>query len=58
MTEFSRVEKKALRELAGHFGRTTAKHGDKLAGYATNPGSTGAPPCSIPANQSRQGGST
>src|SRR5690349_1931184 len=31
------------RELAGQFGRATAKVGDKLAGYATRPGSTGAP---------------
>ena len=31
------------RELAGQFGRATAKVGDKLAGIATRPGSTGAP---------------
>lgn len=31
------------RELAGHFGRNTAKVGDKLAGHTTRPGTTGAP---------------
>jgi flavin reductase (DIM6/NTAB) family NADH-FMN oxidoreductase RutF len=31
------------RELAGHFGRNTAKVGDKLAGYTTRAGTTGAP---------------
>ena len=31
------------RELAGHFGRNTAKVGDKLAGHAARPGTTGAP---------------
>ncbi|MGI8589058.1 MAG: flavin reductase family protein [Chloroflexia bacterium] len=31
------------RELAGQFGRSHAKVGDKLAGYQTKPGSTGAP---------------
>jgi flavin reductase (DIM6/NTAB) family NADH-FMN oxidoreductase RutF len=31
------------RELAGQFGRATAKVGDKLAGHAWQPGSTGAP---------------
>ena len=31
------------REFAGAFGRAYAKVGDKLAGHATTPGSTGAP---------------
>ena len=31
------------RELAGQFGRATAKVGDKLAGFPTHPGSTGCP---------------
>lgn len=31
------------RELAGQFGRATAKVGDKLADYPTHPGSTGCP---------------
>ncbi len=31
------------REMAGQFGRATARVGDKLAGYPTRPGSTGAP---------------
>ncbi|HUS15095.1 MAG TPA: flavin reductase family protein, partial [Chloroflexia bacterium] len=31
------------RELAGQFGRSHAKVGNKLAGYAWRPGSTGAP---------------
>jgi flavin reductase (DIM6/NTAB) family NADH-FMN oxidoreductase RutF len=31
------------REFAGHFGKATAKVGDKLIGYEWTPGSTGAP---------------
>ncbi len=31
------------RELAGQFGRSTAKVGNKLEGYAYEPGSTGSP---------------
>jgi flavin reductase (DIM6/NTAB) family NADH-FMN oxidoreductase RutF len=31
------------RELAGQFGRSTAKVGDKLEGYTYTPGSTGSP---------------
>jgi flavin reductase (DIM6/NTAB) family NADH-FMN oxidoreductase RutF len=31
------------RDLAGQFGRATAKVGDKLAGYTITPGSTGCP---------------
>lgn len=31
------------RELAGHFGKSTAKVGDKLEGHEWTPGSTGSP---------------
>ncbi|MEO5953648.1 MAG: flavin reductase family protein [Chloroflexia bacterium] len=31
------------REIAGHFGKSTAKLGDKLIGYEWTPGSTGSP---------------
>jgi flavin reductase (DIM6/NTAB) family NADH-FMN oxidoreductase RutF len=37
------VVESSQRELAGHFGKSTFKAGNKLEGYRWNPGSTGSP---------------